>query len=162
MIMAIHFLQNGNFSEDLAHWQVPEGFAPHFKPFNPPTGGQSIKVPVGTTISQAIPRLPNQTLHIEFDVHSADLDRSEALFLVLVCGYDAKHELHISPIVGAATQEWVHLSGNIFFPVALKDCSLKISSPAPPQFPSGSSSKRASPYAPVRFANFSLTVDKTA
>lgn len=164
--MATEFLKNGNFSDGLKYWAAPEGFDPDFKPW-PAGDGQSIKLDATeVTVSQFINELPDSTLRIEFDVHSADVKIDEALFVIAVGGYNKEGALNLTPIIGLATEEWEHFSGEITFEEALEKCFVNLSAPSNTfRFPlsnsnsnSNSNSKLASQFGPVRFANLSLSM----
>ncbi|EKG41281.1 hypothetical protein [Pseudomonas syringae] len=160
--MATEFLKNGNFSDGLKYWAAPEDFDPDFKPW-PAGDGQSIKLDATeVTVSQFINELPDSTLRIEFDVHRADVKIDEALFVIAVGGYNKEGALNLTPIIGLATEEWEHFSGEITFEEALEKCFVNLSAPSNTfRFSlSNSNSRLASQYGPVRFANLSLsTID---
>ncbi|KTB70589.1 hypothetical protein ACTACG_22410 [Pseudomonas syringae] len=155
--MATEYVQNGNFSNDLDHWVTPGGFEPHFKPKGD-EGGQSIKLDIGVAISQSIEELRAQSLHIEFDVLSADPRIDEVLFVVTVGGYNKEGAMNLSPVIGLATQQWKRVSGNILFGEQLERFFLNVSAASKASLPSFSDAIKASPYGPVRFANLSLTM----
>ncbi|MDF7794742.1 hypothetical protein [Pseudomonas syringae] len=162
--MATEYLQNGNFSDGLKYWAAPEGFDPDFKPW-PAGDGQSIKLDATeVTVSQFINELPDSTLRIEFDVHRADVKIDEALFVIAVGGYNKEGALNLTPIIGLATEEWEHFSGEITFEEALEKCFVNLSAPSNTfrfslsNSNSNSNSRLASQFGPVRFANLSLTM----
>ncbi|KAA8710164.1 MULTISPECIES: hypothetical protein [Pseudomonas syringae group] len=154
--MATEYLQNGDFSEDLAHWVTPAGFEPDFKPMEGGRG-QSIKLNTGVTVSQSVTELPGTRLHLEFDVHSAER-LGDVFFVVVVGGYNEEGTMNLTQVVSLATQEWVHYSGGFDFQEKLKDCFLTMSAPADTSSFSPSGVTRASQFGPVRFASFSLTL----
>ncbi|PBP69973.1 hypothetical protein [Pseudomonas syringae] len=155
--MANEYVQNGDFSDGLAHWATPEDFEPDFKPMGE-GAGQSIKLNIGVAISQSIVDLRAKTLHIEFDVMSADLRLDEVLFVIAVGGYNQEGAMNLSPVIGLATQQWEHISGDIKFGELLDDFFLNISAPSEAFILAFSNSRLASPYGPVRFANLSLSM----
>ncbi|QQQ50934.1 hypothetical protein JJQ97_01415 [Pseudomonas syringae] len=157
--MATEYLQNGNFIDGLDDWVTPGDFEPDFK-FKGDKGGQSIKLDTGVTISQSIEKLRARTLHIEFEVMSADLRIDEVLFVITVGGYNQEGALELSPVIGLATQQWERVSGDILFGEPLENVFLNVSAPSEAFLASPSNLVMASQYGPVRFANLSLsTID---
>ncbi|RML33183.1 hypothetical protein ALQ96_01742 [Pseudomonas syringae pv. atrofaciens] len=157
LIMANEYVQNGDFSDGLAHWVTPEDFEPDFKPMGE-GAGQSIKLDTGVAISQSIVDLRAKTLHIEFEVMSADLRIEEVLFVVTVGGYNQEGAINLSPVIGLANQEWERVSGDILFGEPLENFFLNVSAPSAAFRHSFSNAIMASPYGPVRFADLSLTM----
>ncbi|WP_439857716.1 hypothetical protein [Pseudomonas syringae] len=155
--MATEFLKNGNFIDDLKYWAAPEGFDSEFEP-SPGGKGQSIKLNTGVTVSQFIAQLPAPTLHIEFDMLSADLDIDKVLFVIAVGGYNSEGALNLTPVIGLATQEWEHFSGDIPFGEELEKCFVNLSAPSDTSRFSFSNSLLVPLYGPVRFANLSLSL----
>jgi hypothetical protein len=147
MIKAMQYIKNGNFIYGFKGWQGPEGFKPDFQPHG---DGQSVRLPVNTVISQSLPDLPGRTLHIEFDVISADPLIPEAPFTVSVGGFTSDGSGQVSPVPGVATWEWNRLSVRLYFLAPLSSCFINVTTPRPAQ------QDQAPTPGPVRFGDFSL------
>lgn len=144
----MEYIKNGNFINDLESWQAPDGFEPDFQPH---PGGQSIRLPIDTLISQTLPDLPGQILLIEFDVISAD-PQIKTDFAVSVGGLAADGTPEASPVPGVANQVWRRLSVNLYFQNPLINCFINVATASPAK----KKKKRALTLGPVRFGNFSL------
>ncbi|MBX8519964.1 hypothetical protein K5D37_09790 [Pseudomonas cichorii] len=149
--MAIQYIQNGNFKDDFNYWKGPVGFDPGLERYG---FGQSILLPVATSISQGLPDLPGTTMLIEFDALSADPDVNDASFVVSVGGFRADGVVMVSPVSGVATPDWQRFSVNMYFEDDLTSCFLNVSTPRPAV--SASHPEGAFTRSPVRFGDFSL------
>lgn len=149
----MQYIKNGNFSDGFNDWQGQPNFDPEFKPYG---DGNSVRLPIATSISQTVPDLPGRNMRIKFDVKSADSQMKEVTFAVSVGGFNADGVAQVSPMFGVATQDWQQFSMVAYFSQDLTHCFVNASTSRPADAVKGGPSPALSLIGPVRFGNFSL------